>query len=509
MSENQIKAADFCGSLPIHHINSIQDYGYLIVFDLSLFNILQLSENFATLMGKTPAEVVKLNLADLISDASLRAIKQVTEEGYRDRVPLNIELKTQSGTQVFNVLLHIKAEYALLEMELADQKIPRSFTEVFREVRQFIAALESNKTVEEVCENAIREIRRISGFDGVRMYSFDADWNGTVIAEEITEGLEVYLGQTFPASDVPKQARALYIKNPFRLIPDRDYKPVRLYPVINPNSNAFVDLSDCNLRGIAPVHLEYMGNMNVVASMSIRVMRGQTLWGLISCHHLERNCPDVELRYIFEWLSMEISNRISAVLDFEELNETAALLDKRSLLTDNIYAKERILEGILDDENLNVLSLFSATGILVKLSGKLDYRGEVPEKQDLENLLLWLEGKEIEQLYSSHHLSDVYEEAKDFEAVASGILVIPIDGKNGDYVVCFRPELVRDINWGGDPSQTIKFEQNSERYHPRNSFKSWMETVYGQSQKWSDAELNIAESLRNFLFEFRTKQLYK
>jgi len=509
MSEQQKKASDFCGSLPIHHINSIQDYGYLIVLDVNSLDIIQLSENFATLTGKTLTDLIRLNLSDFCTEASSGAVKDVIEEGNRDRVPLNVELQTVNGIQVFNTLLHVKQEYVLMEMELADQKVLRPFTEVFREVRQFIAALEHNSTIQEVCDNAIREIRRISGFDGVRMYSFDADWNGTVIAEEITEGLEAYLGQTFPASDVPRQARALYVKNPFRLIPDRAYKAVRLYPVINPVTNAFIDLSDCNLRGIAPVHLEYMANMNVVASMSIRVMRGNTLWGLISCHHLERNCPDAELRYIFEWLSMEISNRISAVLDNEELSGAAHLLAKRSLVTDHIYAKDDIMDGILQDENLNVLSLFNASGVLVKLAGKVDCRGIVPEKHDLENLLLWVESKEIDQLYSNYHLGDVYEEATGFDDVACGILVIPIDGNNGDYVICFRPELVRDINWGGDPNQTIKFEQNSERYHPRNSFKSWMETVYGQSLKWSDAELNVAESLRNFLFEFRTKQLYK
>jgi light-regulated signal transduction histidine kinase (bacteriophytochrome) len=111
-------------------------------------------------------------------------------------------------------------------------------------------------------------------------------------------------------------------------------------------------------------------------------------------------------------------------------------------------------------------------------------------------------------VYTSDHLSGVYEEAKAYEKLGSGILVIPIDGRNGDYIICFRPEVIQQIKWGGDPEQVIKFDKDGKNYHPRNSFKLWLQTVYGQSLAWNNNELEIAESLRNFIFEFRTKQLY-
>ncbi|WP_293304986.1 GAF domain-containing protein [Pedobacter sp. UBA5917] len=508
MSEIRNYDAEFCGNLPIHHINSIQDYGYLLVLDNKTLNIIQVSENLNILTGKAPAEIINKHLSAWFSENDVANITKLIKGDAKDRIPLNLVFENGNKQLHFDGLIHIKNDYSLLEIEVSSKEGQKSFSDVFQEVRQFISAMESASTLEEVCNVAIRQLRKVSGFDGVRMYQFDASWNGTVIAEEISGALESYLGQTFPASDVPKQARALYLKNPFRLIPNRAYQPVRLYPVINPLTNAFIDLSDCNLRGVASVHLEYMQNMNVSASMSIRVLREGKLWGLISCHHIEPNYPNVDMRYIFEWLSVEISNRIAAILNQEEYNGSALRLEKRAALTDFIYSKDDIIEGLLDDENLNILSLFNAGGAVIKIGNRIEYHGDVPDKSEIYNLMLWLEGKEIEKVFASSHLSELYEEAKAYEKVGSGILVIPVDGRSGDYVICFRPEVIRQIKWGGDPEQVIKFDQDGKNYHPRNSFKLWLQTVYGQSLPWSQNELEIAESLRNFIFEFRTKQLY-
>lgn len=508
MSEIRNYDAEFCGNLPIHHINSIQDYGYLLVLDNKTLNIIQVSENLNLITGQAPAQMVNKHLSSFFSNHDVENITKLINGKAKDRIPLSLAIENEGESLSFDGLIHIKSDYSLLEIEASLKDGQKSFSDVFQEVRQFISAMESVSTLDEVCKVAIKQLREVSGFDGVRMYQFDANWNGTIIAEEISGALESYLGQTFPASDVPRQARALYLKNPFRLIPNRNYQPVRLYPVINPLTNAFIDLSDCNLRGVASVHLEYMQNMNVSASMSIRVLREGKLWGLISCHHIGPNFPNVDMRYLFEWLSVEISNRIAAILNLEDYNQSASRLEKRTAITDFIYAKDDIIEGLLDDKNLNILSLFNAGGAVVKIGNRLEYLGDTPDKSEVYNLMLWLEGKGTEKVFSSSYFSEVYEEAKAYEQIGSGILVIPVDERSGDYVICFRPEVIREIKWGGDPEQVINFDKDGKNYHPRNSFKLWLQTVYGQSLPWNNNELEIAESLRNFIFEFRTKQLY-
>ncbi|RZK20519.1 MAG: GAF domain-containing protein [Pedobacter sp.] len=508
MAQNKNYDAEFCGNLAIHQTNSIQDFGFLIVLDGNSLNIVQASENIASITFRSVKENIGINLEEYLSAEDLHHFKSEISKGQRNRLPFQFAINSANASTLVNILAHVKKDFIILEIEKADSEPERSFTQVFQGVRSFISTLESTNNLQEVCEASIKEIRKISGFDGIRMYHFDKNWNGTVIAEEITGDLESYLGQTFPASDVPKQARALYLKNSFRLIPNRNYTNIKLFPVINPITNGFLDLSDCNLRSVAAVHLEYMENMNVTASMSIRIIVEGKLWGLISCHHITSKYLSVESRSIFDWLSMEISYRISSIIKHEELLDGAKLLQQRALITDLIYAEEDITKGIFIDANQNLLSLFNATGAALSLNGKIKTMGNVPEMDQLENMVLWLEGKGINSIFASQNLGETYEEAKSYAHVASGLLVIPIDSAKGEFLICFRPEVIQNIQWGGDPNQAINFEKDGLNYHPRNSFKLWLQTIYGQSTDWKNIEVQMAESLRNFLFEFRAKQIY-
>lgn len=502
MAENNNFDREFCGNLAIHQTNSIQDYGYLLVLNSSDLNIIQGSENIADLTGMDIRTLIGTSFVDFLNEEDKeRFWEEATRQG-RTRVPLNSTISGNGFNKSLNILLHISREIIIMEIEEADLSSARTFSEVFQEVRSFISTLEGIEELEEICQTSLAEIRRLSGFDGARMYRFDTQWNGTVIAEDIEGALESYLGQTFPASDVPKQARALYIRNPFRLISNRNYKPQRLFPVINPATNGFTDLSDCNLRSVAGVHLEYMANMNVSASMSIRVMVDGKLWGLISCHHVAARHPSFELRSIFEWLSMEISHRISSVLKQEQLKRSHEILLLQGEIARAVYQRSDIVLGLMEEGYQSLLSLFKCSGIMISLNGKIHFQGNVPPREELDNLLLWASGMGFSKVFSSNELSRSYDEAKSFQQTASGILSIPINSKNGDYLLCFRPEAVKDIKWGGNPNQAVNFDQDSPQYHPRTSFKLWLQTVYGQSEAWSETDIEAAESLKNFLMEF-------
>ncbi|WP_316811409.1 GAF domain-containing protein [Pedobacter heparinus] len=508
MVEKKNFDSEFCGNLPLHNVNLIQDYGYLLVLEPAGLKIIQASENTVEITGKPVQELIDTTLAQYLDEESTLKLSDSLKSGIRQRIPFNLTLKNGEQTGRFHALMHVKADYILIELEKAKDLEGKLFTDVFQEVKKIMAEIEQAETVRSVCEIAVREIRKISGFDGVLMYQFDQDWNGTVIAEEKDERLEPYLGQTFPASDVPKQARQLYLKNPYRLIPNRTYQPVRLYPVINPVTNSFIDLSDCNLRSVVAVHLEYMKNMNIDASMSIRVIRNGELWGLVSCHHLTEKYLDHEVCAIFEWLSAVISNGVSRILDKEAYDFSILLQQMRAALTDRVYERDNITAGLLPEEGTNLLDLFNASGAAVILNGRMETKGIVPGEDAIDNLLMWAEGKSINKVFATEHLAALYDEAREFAGLASGALVIPIDSTKGDYIICFRPELVETINWGGNPNEAINFEKDGLKYHPRNSFKLWKQRVEQHALPWKQQELDAAEALRTFLFEFRTKQLY-
>ncbi|RZM04542.1 MAG: GAF domain-containing protein, partial [Pedobacter sp.] len=380
MAEKKNYDSEFCGNLPLHNINLIQDYGYLIVLDKHTLNIVQVSENLTEITGLAAQDLMNLPLAGFITDSDFRKISDAMAKGITDKIPLMVSW-TKSGFQnAYHVLMHVKTEYIILELQKADTKQERTFTDVYQEIKHIALALDAANSIQEVCEIAVHELRKISGFDGVLMYRFDKDWNGTVVAEEKDERLQPYIGQSFPASDVPKQARALYLKNPYRLIPNRDYVQSRLYPVINPLSHAFIDLSACNLRSVPAVHLEYMKNMQIMASMSIRVIKDEQLWGLISCHHITPKYLDYGICSVFEWLSGLISSRVSSILNKEIYDITLSLQQKQVSLIDQVYAKDDIAEGLLGDSEINVVNLFDAGGAAVLLNGRMEVMGNVPDR---------------------------------------------------------------------------------------------------------------------------------
>lgn len=504
MTERKNFDSEFCGNVPLQQINLIQSYGYLIVVGHDK-NIIQASENCEELFGKKIQEIVGAGLDKYIDEESIASLEAVSKKGITDRVPLNVLLKNGNKTQF---LLHFKKDYLILEVEKSSKNEERYFTNVFQDIKHSIASIEQSETIQSVCEVAISELKKISGFDGVLMYQFDKDWNGTVIAEDKDQRLDPYIGQTFPASDIPRQARELYLKNPYRLIPNREYTPVRLFPVINPVTNSFIDLSDCNLRSVPAVHLEYMANMGIKASMSIRVIRQGQLWGLISCHNIESVDLSFETCSIFELLSSVISNKISSILNKQDFEYATSLQSKKTELIEQVYNNNDLIQGATYPEGENMMSMFDAGGAAVMFNGRLETMGKTPDADSIENILLWLEGKKINKVFSSNCLSAVYEEATGYSDVASGLLAIPIDASRGEYVLCFRPEVIETINWGGDPNTAITFEPDGKNYHPRNSFKLWKQQVKNNSKPWHTEELTVAESLRSFLFEFKTRQMY-
>jgi light-regulated signal transduction histidine kinase (bacteriophytochrome) len=79
--------------------------------------------------------------------------------------------------------------------------------------------------------------------------------------------------------------------------------------------------------------------------------------------------------------------------------------------------------------------------------------------------------------------------------------VIPINTRLEEYILLFRPEVVKITNWGGDPSTRIQLESDMKTYHPRFSFSLWREQITGIALPWSAGELELAEQLRNFIIE--------
>lgn len=499
--------ATFCGSVPLHQINLIQPYGMLLVIQLADFKIVQVSENITAAVGLQPAEIVDTLLSDYIPPHQMEELQFKLAEGLVNKLPFTLTFTGTAGARDYLAVSHLSGEALLLEIEdLGEQGAESSFINIYQQLKYAMAGINAAPSIKVACETAARQLKILSGYDKVMVYQFDKDWNGTVIAEELEPGMESYLGLTFPASDIPRQARAMYLDNPYRMIPNREYVPVSLYPVINPLTNAFTDLSGCNLRSVPAVHLEYMKNMDIMTSMSCRILKDGQLWGLFSCHHRTAYRLPYEGRAQFELLSDIIAARIQALYYKEEGDEYTKLHDIHTRLVEQVYTSGDLVNGLLGRDT-SVLQLLNASGAAIVHNRRLEVVGKTPDSNALKDLFLWLQSTDSKQVSQELSLPAIYEPATRYADIASGILIVPILPNKGAYLVLFRPEVVQEVNWGGNPNEALRFEQDNIQYHPRNSFSIWQQTVRNTALPWKQTEMQMAGLLRNFVLEFIAKGL--
>lgn len=494
--------ATFCGKLPIHQTNSIQPHGVLVLLDVKLEKIIQVSENIHELVNRTHRELSGAPSTRILPEESLQLIREAVKDPIEGKLPLVVPFSIEDQTEKIFCLIHEVAEGFIIEASLKRfyNNGPQSFLEIYQRIKQVSQYINLAATLKEVCIATAREMKKWTGFDKIMIYHFDENWNGTVLAEEAETGMETYIGLTFPASDIPKPARDMYLKNPYRLIPNREYEPVKIYPLLNPVSNAFTNLLNADLRSVASVHIEYLKNMQVKASMSARIQCDGKLWGLIACHHREAKYLSFEECSVVELLSNMLSQKISSLQNAGSVNRKQELTRQYASIVEKLATRNDLAEAFTENAPA-IQSLLQAAGIALSWEGQIETAGSTPDEGDIEILIYWLRQKSHQQTFHEHQLPRVFEESRAFSDKASGIIALPIQPDRGNYLLAFRPELIKTISWGGNPDEAVQFEPNSTVYHPRHSFKVWQQTVHHTAQQWHPEELAAAEQFRNFLIQ--------
>lgn len=490
--------AEFCGKVPLNQTNLVQPHGYLLVLDAQSLQLVQAGENASALFGRPVRELVTTTLHELLPAGETDKLQERFSLPVNGRLPFLINFPDGPHLAVVKQ----QPPFLIMEVEGAAEtgSATDSFISVYLDLRYVMSAIEEARSTQEVCTIAVQELKRISGFDKVMVYQFDEEWNGDVVAEAMEPGMDAYVGLKFPASDIPRQARELYRRTPYRLIPTIDYEPVRLYPVINPVTNVFTDLSDSNLRSVAGVHLEYLRNMKVMASMSTRIMKDDRLWGLIACHHRTPKYLSFQTCALFELLSNLISGRIAAMQHQDSFSFRNGKQGIYTDLTEAIFSSS-YLNGTLQQEAGKLAELLGADGIAVCQNQQVFRYGPTPDGPEIDDLLIWLQANDTARLYHQSALPAVYEPAAAYREVASGLLALPVQAEKGSFILAFRPEALQKIAWGGNPNEAVQFETDGRKYHPRASFRLWQQQVTGRAIPWNPEELEVAEQFRSFLVE--------
>jgi len=483
-----------CEDEPIHIPGAIQPHGALVAFRDGDLSIVHASANLAELTGVDAAAAAGRSAADLVSATDAEQLRAKLLPG-RDLRELNpVPLVSASG-RALDAVFHRVDGKIVMELEARDADKVLGFDP---KLRRALVRLQHSNSVASLTTIAAEEVRAITGFDRVMVYRFDASWNGKVVAEARREDLEPFLGQHYPASDIPAQARRLYTQNWLRLIADVDYAPVPLVPARDQASNTPLDMSLAHLRSVSPIHIEYLRNMGVRASMSISLVSDGKLTGLIACHHYSGpRVVGFAVRETCEYLAQALSWNLR-VLEHADIAERVRFIQKcEAEVASSLAGTEDLLDGIAQPA---LVSLTDATGAAIVLQEGVRLLGKTPPEAELAPLVKWL-GSRTEDVFTTDHLSEHFLPARRWDAVAAGLLAAPISRELGEFILWFRPSTERTVEWAGDPRKQLNADSNEvpPRLSPRGSFALWVETVRGRSLPWEAWQVEAASHLRRLL----------
>lgn len=487
-----------CDREAIQHINAIQPVGFLIAVS-SDWRISRVSANIADFLGLKVDLVLRAPLHDVFQISAIHTIRNLLSHlGGPDSIERSFAVQLQKDGASYDLAIHKSGETIIIE---AEPNIATGDLNVSAMVRSMLNRIKGQASL---VREAARLMQALTGFDRVMIYRFHSDGSGEVIAERVRSGLEPFLGLRYPAGDIPQQARALLVRNPVRILVDVDVEPSPLLP-LHDGLMKPLDLSMSTLRAHSKMHIEYLQNMGVAATMTVSLVRAGTLWGMISCHHMAPRHVGFEQRTTAELfgeiLSLLIEQRERT--DFAE-NETRTKQLREQLIATVVERGStaqtiaRLAEGIKD--------LLPCDGIAVYADDAITLTGDTPTIDECETLRGFHGEHRSDQIYSTSNLGRDFIPAREFVDRAAGMLVMPISGSTGNYVVFFRHELPHAVTWAGKPSKLVVVGPDGPRLSPRKSFAAWRELVRGQSAPWTPFELVEAELLRATLFKIFLQQ---
>ncbi len=491
-----------CDREPIHIPGSIQPHGVLLALAEPDLTIIQVSANTHAFLGRHPRDLLGQPLSALFDPEQIAELHVCLRNEQVDENALYALTLAISGVEpFFDVIVHRIAGMLVLELEPANQSYQTVALRVYRMVRHAVTMCQRTSSLRAFAQALASSVRKLTGFDRVMVYQFQPDGSGAVIAEEARDDLETYLNLRYPASDIPKQARELYLRSWLRLIPDVSYQPVPLL-AINPDHPSIpLDLSYAALRSVSPIHIEYLVNMGVQASMSISLIKNDQLWGLVACHHYSGpHHLSYDIRAASEFLGHMVSLQIGDKEDAEDASYTIALQAIQAALVQHMSMANDVVAG-LTRFTPNLLQFIAAGGVAICLEGQCVRLGATPPEPVIEELTNWLAQEHPESVFWTDSLPQHYAAIAPFQAIASGVLAVRLARARQNYLLWFRPEVVQTVNWGGNPEKPVTVTAGTARLSPRTSFAVWKETVIQTSLPWRHCEVTAARDLRRAIID--------
>ncbi len=502
-----------CSAEPIHIPGTIQPHGALLAVEPSGdWTVVAASRNAAELLPAflPTGGVIGRSTASILGSRFAEAVQSRFQDGkLRGKSPWQSTFGSTGDAPLCDMTVHSHDGLVLVELERADAQDGADAQAALRQLQDTIVDLrETGNELEELAHIAAMGVRRLTGYERVLVYRFDADWHGQAIAEDkIADWDDSLSGLRFPAADIPAQARALYARSPMRWVADRDATPMPLE--INPvwtdrQQRRTIDLSFARLRSPSPVHLQIHRNLGINGFMSLSILHQERLWGLMVCHHRQRHHPSTSQRSAATALTDAFALRVGPAERTHTEQARRDDLVRLSVLLSSM-AEADVVAAALTTSDVTIGSLFASTGAAVLHDDILSLVGDTPPEAEVRGLALWLRTQgNAAKLFQTNNLAAVYPPWERHAAIASGLLAVFLSTDQSDMLLWFRAEEPRLLSWGS--GSHMRTPENAIVL-PRPPFERWAEPRHGFARPWAEWELEMAETLRHGITEVMVRSL--
>jgi len=475
-----------CDLEPIHIPGSIQPYGSMIIADAdgTIVGHAGLGPEAAGLLGSRLHDHFSPIMAGItLGSLPTKEFKVLGEIDWQHKP--------------HDVIAFRSGEYIVLEFTEADvvSKLDSAFLARLESIGM---TLEKSTTLTDLANQTARIFHEITGYGRVMIYRFIDDNAGVVIGECIEDGSSSFMNHHFPGSDIPKQARALYLRNRVRVIADVNYTPRGI--ITSHEDLVSIDLSASTLRSVSPVHIQYLKNMGVAASASMSIIKDGSLWGLVACHHHDVRVLSLATRLACQTICTSVARQIK-MREEGELNQERVRLRAQEDLIINRLGPVDSLTTFMGKSLQDFMHLLHADGFAAIQGQELFCCGSCPDAEMIRAITEHAQRDGSTKPFVSSQLAAEMPIANACREIASGVLAVFMATEVPSILIWFRAEQLQTVKWAGNPHKGIVKRDDTLVLTPRESFAAWAEQVSGHSKEWSPAEKESAVRLADRMLD--------
>ncbi|HEV7275415.1 MAG TPA: histidine kinase dimerization/phosphoacceptor domain -containing protein [Devosiaceae bacterium] len=483
MNELSEEALTSCDREPIHIPGAIQPYGVMLIAD---------RRGEVVGHANSPIEVLGRPLAELIGHDAATIAPRLPAKGI-----LALGEVYFAGSMV-DAVAYRSGEH--LVVELTEQVPGEALDAAFlARIDTMGAALEQAGSLAELARRAARVFQELTGYGRVMIYRFVEEDAGVVLGESIADGSPSFMNHRFPATDIPRQARALYVRNRVRVIADVHYTPALVVSASTDLSG--IDMSDSTLRSVSPVHIQYLKNMGVAASASMSIVKDGVLWGLVACHHHEPRVLSLTTRLACQALAATLARQVKAREENELLRERMRLRAQEDVVLAHLGSDDE-LTAFFARAGKDLAALLMADGFVAVQGNDVFCAGSCPGEAEVRAVARYVRQPAAIAPIVTSSLSQQLPEAAAFQDLASGLLAVTMSTEVPTILMWFRAEQLQTVKWAGNPHKGVAHSPEATLV-PRSSFEAWSESVRGRSRAWTHAEIESASRMVRLMLEAR------